>query len=199
MTNHKLRIVLFPKKKKHKIFKWLDSDKKFVQGVPFELFILITNIGSTPSPEIVISNFLLKSTADNLVINSQNSLRIKQLNPGESIELSLDKMTIGFKGSAWASLDLKPEGEECEITSYQYDCDHQKDEPHATKNNWGDLVYIQGELEVLQQKTNNLILVLTVVTVIHSIFGMKESLKFLIGLIYQPLAYIAEFLGTLAR
>lgn len=192
-----VRVVLIPKDKTK--FSLPQKKRRFTQGRPIELFIKITNIGKTPTPILEASEFELRSKSDNVAINSHNTVVIQQLNPNESIELSIDKMTIGFKGAAWASLQLTPVSGSCEIQTYQYDCDHEKDEPHTGEGSWGDLVYVQGELEILQHKTNSLILILTIATVVHSIFGMKEALKFIVGLAYHPLLYVASFLGAIAK
>ena len=111
----------------------------------------------------------------------------------------MDNFTFRFKDSAWVSLKLKAVGEESAIVTYQYDSNHCSDGVCANENEWGEIGFVHGEMETLQQKTNGLILILTVVTVIESVFGMRETIKFSLGLLYQPLSYIAEFLGTVIK
>jgi len=173
---------------------------RFTQGEPYELYFRITNIGTNPTPETTISDFKLRSKTDNVSITSKNSLLIKPLNPNESIETSIDLATITFKGAAWVIIKIAPVNPELTITTFQYDVLHNKDDSYDGENGtWGNLIYIQGELEIAQQKTNTLILILTTVTVIEAVFGMKNTLLALAKIAYYPLSQLSSLLGSFIK
>ncbi|WP_157955051.1 hypothetical protein [Pseudomonas sp. S5D5] len=196
-VNHKIRIELCPKRSNSKT-PWQKLQKRFIQGEPYDIYFRVTNIGSAPTPEFTISNFKLHSKSDSTFIDSKNTILIKQLNPNETIGITLDKMTIAFKGGAWAKIDVSPVNPELRITTFQHDSLHKKDEAYDN-GRWGNLIYVQGELEVTQEKTNTLILTLTTVTVIESIFGMKKTLLALVELAYYPISQLAALMGSFIK
>ncbi|MBY8928618.1 hypothetical protein J1G34_06145 [Pseudomonas sp. Wu6] len=196
--DYKIRVELCPRKINPRFFQ-RRIKTRFTQGEPYELYFRLTNIGSSPTPEFTISNFSMHSKSDNVTLDSPNSLLIKPLNPNEKIEVELDKMTIGFKGGAWVSVNIQATDQANKIHTFQYDSLHNKDAFYEKDESWGNLIYVQGELEIAQQKTNLLILILTLVTVIEAVFGMKKTLVAIAEAAYYPISQLAKFLEFLVK
>lgn len=196
--DYKIRVELCPRKISPRFFQ-RKNKTRFTQGEPYELYFRLTNIGSVPTPEFTISDFLLHSKSDNVTLDSPNSLLIKPLNPNEQIEVELDKMTIGFKGGAWVSVGIHATDKTHKILTFQYDSLHNKDAFYEKDESWGNLIYVQGELEIAQQKTNILILILTLVTVTESVFGMKKTLVAIAEAAYYPISQLAKLLEVLIK
>jgi len=195
---YKIRFELCPRKISPRFFQ-RKIKTKFTQGEPYKLYFRLTNIGSSPTPEFTISDFTMHSKSDNVTITSPNSLLIKPLNPNEKIEVELDRMTIGFKGGAWVDVRIKATDQDNKIHTFQYDSLHNKDAFYEKDESWGNLIYVQGELEIAQQKTNLLILTLTLVTVIEAVFGMKKTLVAIAEAAYYSISQLAKFLEFLVK
>lgn len=196
---HHIRVELVIEYKNEKHWPSWMQKKTLIQSKPFDLILKFTNIGKEPTPQIKVTNFQIKSSNTELRAYTANSLVVPLLNINESKKLFLDNFDIRFKDSVWISLDMVAVNEDCTVIAYQHDKHHCSDQPYRIQNHWGNTEFVHGEMETLQQKTNQLVLILTAVTVIESLFGMKIFIKFLAGLIYQPLHYIAEFIGTLIQ
>jgi hypothetical protein len=173
--------------------------KKFpflVQNEPFEYGLKIKNIGSEPFSGALIKDFSIKAGA--LRQNALKAVKIKPLNPGEEFDLYIDKYTLWHEGSISTSCVLIPDKIGEKIHTYQHHRDHDADELHHTPNEWWHDYYCQSQQQLLQTRTNNLILLLTVITVIEAIFGLKESLKIIAGIIALGLSKIEWLFAWLA-
>ena len=159
--------------------RWYEKKHPFlVQNVPFEYGLKIKNIGNEPFSGASIDTFLIQAV--NVAQPSTQNVKIKALNPNESYELYelyFDRYTLWHEGSIATMCTLIPDKENEEILTYQHHRDHDIDEEYKEKNKWWHDYYCQGQQQLLQTKTNNLILFLTSITVIETIFGLKDTVK----------------------
>ena len=172
---------------------------RFVQGKPAEWWIRVKNLGNEPTPPLELTNFNVSDRVRDISSGPEKTFLISQLNPNSSTELFLDSSTLKFKGSAWVSFTLTSKDENYEVQTFQFDPVAKEDDACTGKNIWGEIVYIEGELEMLQKRSNLLLVMLTSVIVVETAFGMTESLKFVIGLMYAPFKMFVEFIGTLLQ
>lgn len=155
-----------------------------MQGEPFMWGVEVENISDTPSPEIEISNSHIINLEDNYCSSAENSVVVRPLNPNEKTYVELDKCTVFLEGAMWAKFLVTSRVAGYEIAPYQIDENHDKlmkcNLPEDSHVNWLNDIYIHKKSEVLQGRTNNLIVVLTVVTVLEAVFTIKSCLKFLL-------------------
>jgi hypothetical protein len=177
--------------------KWYSKNFPFlVQNEPFEYGLKIKNIGSEPFSGALIEEFAIK--AGTLRQHALKAVKIKPLNPGEEYDLYIDKYTLWHEGSISTSCILVPDKSGEKIHTYQHHRDHDIDELYAKPNKWWHDYYCQSQQQLLQTRTNNLILLLTTVTVIEAIFGLKESLKFIAGIVAWSLSKVEWLFAWLA-
>lgn len=171
-----------------------------IQNEPFEYGLKIKNIGKEPFSGATISEFTIRTggTFDGFSQQALSKPKIKPLNPGEDIELYFDRYTLWHEGSIGTKCILIPDKEGEVIQTYQHHRDHDFDEPYSKTNEWWHDYYCQSQQQLLQTRTNNLILMLTIVTVIEAVFGLKNSLKFLVSILAVGVSKFALFLQWLA-
>ena len=172
-----------------------------VQNVPFEYGLKIRNIGTEPFSGATISEFKIHSDDSLMGGFEQKALsapKIKALNPGEELDLYVDRYTFWHEGSIGTHCKLIPDKGEEVIRTYQHHRDHDFDEPYSDENAWWHDYYCQSQQQLLQTRTNNLILMLTVITVIEAVFGLKDSFKAILGLLAMSTNQITVLLQWLA-
>jgi hypothetical protein len=171
-----------------------------IQNEPFEYGLKIKNIGSEPFSGATISEFEISSLSGIIGIaqKARSKPKIKALNPSEEFELYFDRYTFWHEGSISTSCTLIPDKDGEIIKTYQHHRDHNIDEPFKKENEWWHDYYCQGQQQLLQNRTNSLILLLTIITVIEAIFGLKYSLKFILSLLATALSHAVTFLQWLA-
>ena len=163
-----------------------------IQNKPFTYGVKVTNISDKVFPGATIKNFQASIKTANLAITSSEEPQIKSLNPKETTELYFDTYTCLHMGALWITCDLLPTGKNHEIKTYQYDKNHKCDEPYNKINKWAEDCFVQGQLELLQSRTNTLILILTSITVLVAVFGLKYLLKSLFIILHICFAFFAE-------
>ena len=105
-------------------------------------------------------------------------------------------MSTCLEGLAWVSCDIIPNSSDEVITTYQKDnatgtIDIYKKE----SNKWGDATYFERKFELEQSRTNFLILILTILTLLEGLFGLKNIANFLIT---QAQSFFILLAGLLA-
>jgi hypothetical protein len=152
-----------------------------IQNEPFEYGLKIKNIGSEPFSGATIVDFTINSGT--IIQPAKSKIKIKALNVMEEYEIYFDKYTLWHEGSISTQCALVPDKPNEIISTYQYHKDHDTDEIYRVKNQWWHDFYCQSQQQLLQTRTNNLILLLTVITVVEAVFGLKETAKtFILGL-----------------
>jgi hypothetical protein len=178
--------------------KWYRKNFPFlVQNEPFEYGLRVKNIGTEPFSGALIKSFEIK--ADKVCQGALKAVKIKPLNPDEEYDLYIDKYTLWHEGSIETFCSLTPDRENETIHTYQHHKGHGEDELYDKPNEWWQDFYCQSQQQLLQTRTNNLILLLTTVTVIEAIFGLKESLKFvasIIALSFSKIGWVFSWLAS---
>ncbi|MCH1923862.1 hypothetical protein L9G74_04890 [Shewanella sp. C32] len=180
------------------------SYSSIVQGEPFSWGIKIKNIDTKATPEANIVSAGIKDLNDKFFQDMEyDEIFVRSLNPNEEIFIEIDKCLIFLEGMQWCYLTVVPKDEDKYFETYQFD-DSQKKSikfgiDEEDDNNWMDHLYIQKKMELLQSRTNNYILLLTLVTVWESVFGIKDSLKNLaeiLSLFFNWVAYQGESMNA---
>ncbi len=167
-----------------------------IQNEPFEYGLKIKNIGTEPFSGASISKFVISTGKFEQAAISKP--KIKALNPNEEFELYFERYTLWHEGSIATQCSLIPDNKSEVIKTYQHHRDHDLDELYEKENEWWHDYYCQSQQQLLQTRTNNLILILTIITVIEAVLGLKNTLKFLVSLFAFGLSQIATFLQWLA-
>lgn len=157
--------------------KWRISKYPFlIQNEPFKYGLRIKNIGSTSFSGASITEFKISHRSSGLGQNALNHPKIKPLNPDEEHEFYFDRYTLWHEGSIFTTCQLTPDSDKEKIITYQHHRDHDTDEKYG-ENTWWHDYYCQSQQQLLQTTTNNLILGLTVITVMEAVFGLSNVLK----------------------
>lgn len=173
-----------------------------VQGEPFTWGVKIKNIDTTPTPEASITSAHIRDLNKTYFQSMDESeLFVRSLNPGEEVYIKIDNTSVFLEGMQWAEIDIEPKDNGYYFETHQFDESHNKVTKYfdtdEDKNEWMDSIYIQKKIELLQSKTNNYILLLTVITVWESVFGIKDTLRNLINLLSNGFVYLGEGLKWL--
>lgn len=184
-------------------FDYKNRSKKFfkhpnvVQGEPFSWGVTIENIGDKPSASFKIIDAGFHDLDEKFFQTTDKEIFVRSLNPGEKTYVDIDLSTIYLDGVLWMFVDLEPEHAGVKVVTFQKDPKtglvskfHDDDEDY---NKWMSEIYIQKRMELLQARTNNYILLLTIVTVWQSIFGLKETLITLFAFASAIFRGLSEF------
>jgi hypothetical protein len=201
LEQFKIRIIatITNKSKKYK------QHNHIVQGEPFSWGVTIKNIDIKPSPEAIITDGGIKDLDDKFFqYMTQKEIYIRSLNPDEEIFIEIDKGVIFLEGIQWCYLHIEPKDDDKCFITHQFDEHHNITSPlfidDEDNNNWLEQIYIQKKMELLQSRTNQYILLLTMITVWESIFGIKDTLKNLSTILsgmFNWIACVVEWLGKL--
>ncbi|WP_421268616.1 hypothetical protein [Aeromonas veronii] len=168
---------------KRKFNKFYDIERShLVQGEPFTWGLKVKNIDNKPTPTGKISQFGIRNFESNyfLTTNSDDTRVLPPLNPNDEVIIRMDNDASYVEGALWAYALIEPENNNYEFETYQYNPYHNKHTYNGmdeyNESNWMDNIYIQKKVELLQAKTNNYILILTIISVWESIFGIKKTL-----------------------
>lgn len=184
------------------------ENNNIIQGTPFTWGIKVKNIDTKPTPEGVINKYGLKNMDGNYCMGpfptNTPEKKLRTLNPEEETIITLDSTVSYINGALWAFLYIKPANSNQTFTTHQHNPYHNTNAIcFETKegDNWYDTVYVQDKMELLQNRTNNYILALTVISVWESLFGINKTLSFtftsiakLLGLIGNGFNYMANLL-----
>ncbi|MEV3808353.1 hypothetical protein RI496_11555 [Aeromonas dhakensis] len=151
-----------------------------VQGDPFTWGVKVKNIDKKPTPEGTISLFGIKNLDLNyfLIPDGEPKRVLAALNPDDEVTIELDSCVSFVEGALWAFLKIESNNENIVFESCQFNPYHNIDtvcEDHGDEGNWLDSIYIQKKMEILQNRTNKYVLLLTIVSVWESLFGIKKT------------------------
>ncbi|WP_455295065.1 hypothetical protein [Vibrio parahaemolyticus] len=174
--------------------------KKFydylVQSTPFDAYLVVTNISGKAFRGAKVKEAKFRFNGHNMAHIVANEVQLPSLNPKQSATVLLDSATFNVDGSCWFSCEIVPDDVQQEVFTYQYDKQHDKDISYRL-NRWGAPIYVEGKLASLQTRTNNYILILTVITVLEAIFGIKNMLLMEVRILAYLFSYLSELFGYL--
>ncbi|ELI9684560.1 hypothetical protein ACSL9E_004268 [Vibrio vulnificus] len=170
-----------------------------VQGKPVTAILRINNLSNKVCKGFKVANAAFSFQSDSVITNIDHDVQVPPINPKSAIEVELDHLTFNLGGACWFSCSLEPESKEQELVTFQHDRNHDKDAPFENLNAWGEIIYIEGRLASLQAETNRYILILTTITVLEAVFGLKNLLNWGAVLLSTIFGYLAEFFVFLAN
>jgi hypothetical protein len=170
-----------------------------VQGESFCWGIKIKNIDVTPTPAAKITTAHIRDLNEKFFQSmEEDEIYVRALNPNEEIYIEIDTATVFLEGMQWAEIEIAPDDKISYFKTYQYEESHKLIKRYydsdEDKNEWMDSIYIQKKMELLQSKTNTYILLLTILTVWESLFGIKATVKNIFEVLSIALIKISEFI-----
>ncbi|EKA3118482.1 hypothetical protein OKZ60_001605 [Vibrio alginolyticus] len=168
-----------------------------VQSTPFDAYLVVTNISGKAFRGARVKEAKFSFNGHNMSHTVTNEVQLPSLNPKQSATVSLDSATFNVDGSCWFSCQIIPDDVQQEVFTYQYDKQHDKDISYRL-NQWGAPIYVEGKLASLQTRTNNYILILTIITVLEAIFGIKDMLVMGARLLAYLFSLLSELFGYLS-
>lgn len=181
--NNKLLII--PITKSYAKILNIKKTKKIIQNKSFRLGVKIENVGKNRFEGGLIKNIKLFPAlkVQNIVLKTNKTFKIKPLKSGEQIEIWFDIFNSVFCGNIWIELKIKPKRKRDKILTYQWnETSRGMGGPEST-NSWHNPIFVFNENTVIQQTTNYLLLLLTLVILIDQIFGTKNILTSIINAI----------------
>ena len=169
-----------------------------VQGIPFRFGLRATNVGQQPFPGATIGSLGITHKESGLRIFSSNQVAISLLNPEQSVDIWADEAVSELQGAMWLSCDVKASDTTRAVTTFQRYAGKQN-VPFEHANAWGNIIYVQPKLELLQARTNLLVFALTIIVTIDSIIGLRVIVNFIFALLAELFTGIASLLNTLIR
>ena len=143
-----------------------------IRGVLFDAGLRVTNIDNKPFSGALIHSFEIISKVSGVRWETEKQVAAKVMNPGESDTYWLEEqLLLSFDGPVMVSCHLEPIDERTQIITHQGSVDRPAKCPEGS-NYWLDGEYIEEKLAVLQARTNQLILVLTVLTFLQGVWGL---------------------------
>lgn len=134
-----------------------------VQAKKFSLALRITNQDTAPSPAFIIQNIQFRSADNDSLINDceSQSFNVNVLNPNENLILHIGD--YGYPSHGLISIELNVEGPVNPMLFCQKDYYSGKISELKTNNKWCDFWYVKSSTNHQQEKTNRIMLVLTIV------------------------------------
>ena len=173
--------------------------KKFefpLQNHPFKYGLLIKNKKNIVFPGATLKDFTITSIPDQLKDTTKKEFSIHSLNPDEEIEIWFGQTTTFVQGSIWIDCKIVPNEKHEIIHTYQID-KHEQISPYEKINEWGNNYFIQGLYEFQQARTNMLIAILTLITLLEGIFGLKNIFINILILLQEIFLYFADLIEKL--
>lgn len=171
-----------------------------IQNRTFEVGVYIRNIGNNVFPGGTLKNSQITSAENKSTYESiDKEFSVPIINPGQNTSIWMGKMTTFLAGLVWVSGSIFPQNITTEkITTYQ--TERGTNEPVSPKNNvWGSSSFIKSGAEVESSYTNSLILLLTFLVFLETVFGLKNILIFIIHVIGYYFSVFGNFLTGYSR
>ncbi|HLB88236.1 MAG TPA: hypothetical protein VJK29_11345 [Terriglobales bacterium] len=167
-----------------------------IQNEPFHLVLRFANTGATVFPGCRVRGIHIQVTGESqpLSSNIREEFAIPVLNPGQSTELEVGRFNLAFEGVTWVGCSLVPAAPNIEITTYQVDASSGDVSPYQQINEWGNVWFMQRQMEVQQARTNNLIMLLTLLLVLETLFGLKNIVMDLLHFVQAFLLWLAHLI-----
>lgn len=149
-----------------------------VQGVPFYLYVKITNTGNETFSGAMIHNASIKSARGLDFFNSIDKRpEIPRINPDEKEEVLIDTLYTNMDAQAWLNFEIVPALPNTRVILHYIGIDGKIEEMSNANNIWARTFVIRSRAEVEQSRTNNLILFLTALLFIDAVWGIREALS----------------------
>ncbi|HEV8380417.1 MAG TPA: hypothetical protein VGQ29_02455 [Gemmatimonadales bacterium] len=144
-----------------------------IQNVPFRFGLRFTNKGEKPFPGCKFRDVHISGEATTklaLVIGGDYSLR--DLKPRQSVKVWVSKENLPWDGPVMVRCNLVAPG--MNIETYTRDPRSGDISKCNASNAWKNLWFVSRQMEVEQKRTNNLIMILTLLLVLEALFDVKQ-------------------------
>lgn len=165
--------------------------KRPTQNKVFWYGLKIKNIAKNPFPSGMIKNINISSLEGKSLINKcLKNFKIKTLNPDDEQLIWVEKFFNSLSGIIWLNCLLEADDKK-NIFSYQYDKGTRESTRYESINKWGDSSYVFSSFEYHQRITNKLLIILTALVLLETIWGIKDILIFIL----KTLGRLFDFLS----
>lgn len=178
---YKLLIDLIFERKR----RFFRSVRYLVQNQPFKFGLRIKNIDRQNTPKGKIKAFTLRSGERGSIEQDwDEEFTLAELNPGEEVKLWWpNSSTPIIQGQSWVECVVEPEDKKStKFITYQFDRNCNKESRYKEENQWGQALFIRGELEHQQARTNNFMFLLTLLVFLDGVLGLDIILKRIFGI-----------------
>jgi hypothetical protein len=200
MSDYKIKInPVFERPSK---FFWPRRIRYVVQSKPVRIGFQFKNIDQNPTPRAQISNIQFKdASGGNLNHGVMEQFSLPEMNPGSSFTIWLtDIEGLVIKGSCWIEMRIVPSDADAQFVTYQQLPFSSKPEAYTGGvNSWGLGIFIRGDMEEQQAKTNVLISWLTLLVFLDGAWGLKNILHGILSLLSEFFHWISVVLGSFAK
>lgn len=171
-----------------------------VQNQPFKVGLKIKNIGTKSFPGCTVKNLVMSSGENkSLKHEFEEEHSISTLNPDQEADIWWpDPLSTFLEGLVWLTCLVIPnDPEREEIETYQRDKNTGTVGKSKHLNKWDDPLYIKGKFEFEQARTNLLIFILTLLTLLEGLFGIKEVVFWTLELLRGRLVWLLMIIDWL--
>lgn len=167
-----------------------------IQGKIFKYGVTITNIGNSVLEGALVKNVKIASASQmNFFHDTKREFSLNNLNPQAKIEIIFDEISSDLSGTAWISMDIVPRQAETNIITYQK-IGNSAEHEFGVKNAWGDSFLIGSRFDASQERTNFLILVLTILTFVDGIWGLRVAAVWILSGVKAVLEFFVFIINS---
>jgi len=167
-----------------------------IQNEPFALGLRLTNKSEQPFPGCTLRDVSFRDTGEGGVgTTSHNEYTIQMLKPDQSTDIWTGNWTERTEGQVWLGCYLRPATPNTVIKTLSRDPSTGDIGRWPVDNGWSYVWFIQRKMDVQQARTNNLIMLLTLLLVLDSVFGLKNMAVLLLHLVVGAFAKIGHLFG----
>ena len=169
-----------------------------IQNAPFELILYVTNREDRVFPGATIGHITITPGEAGVIKHTiMKEFAIGPLNPGQAKTLHIDTMTTPLEGTVWVECPVTPINTTYEIETYQRDSVTGEIEKYSGPvNTWGKGWFIERRTELLQARTNLLLVILAGLTVLEGVVGLRTITDAILGSIGNALLWLARLFGA---
>lgn len=139
------------------------QNNKVIQTKPFKLVIRVENIDNVPFSGATIKDIQIRSANNQQIIEPiEKEFHIGEINPGQNITIEMGRVGTYMHGLANIKFVLVPDKIGTEIITYQKN-NFTGELFSGGINDWTDFFYIRTIDEYTRDKTNNILLIITVI------------------------------------
>jgi hypothetical protein len=164
-----------------------------IQNKVFTFGLKIRNINNVPYPGGVISSIKYLSAEGKTIVHTcTNSFNIPSLDPNRERIVWLENGKTNLCGLGWIDCTLLANDNKSTL-AFQYDDANKETCLNGKVDSWGGSFYIVSQFEKQQSVTNILLVVLTILTFIHGVWGLSNFFKGIL-IFLQYVVSICDFL-----
>jgi hypothetical protein len=113
--------------------------------------------------------------------SSSKEYDVQKLNPNQVVEIWLEDLNSTLEGTLWVKGKIEA-ADANDIETYQFETTGDVCSVFTGgRNTWGNCLFVKSKSQEQQHRTNLLILLLTFLTVLQGIFGLKNIMSWLLA------------------